>query len=73
VRSEIESTHEGSSPPRRTWIDRSPPPRVESELHGSPTGTGGFNLAAVALANKLARVAWRVWRDERDFEPRRAA
>lgn len=33
----------------------------------------GFNLAAVALANKLARVAWRVWRDERDFEPRRAA
>ena len=32
----------------------------------------GFNLAAVALANKLARVAWRVWRDERDFEPRPA-
>jgi transposase len=33
----------------------------------------GFNLAAVALANKLARVAWRVWRDQRDFEPRPAA
>ena len=33
----------------------------------------GFNVAAVALANKLARVAWRVWRDERDFETRRAA
>jgi transposase len=33
----------------------------------------GFNLAAVALANKLARVAWRVWTDQRDFEPRRAA
>jgi transposase len=32
-----------------------------------------FNLAAVALANKLARVAWRVWRDQRDFEPRHAA
>jgi transposase len=33
----------------------------------------GFNLAAVALANKLARVAWRVWTDQRAFEPRRAA
>jgi transposase len=32
----------------------------------------GFNLAAVALANKLARIAWRVWKDGRDFEPRRA-
>ena len=32
----------------------------------------GYNLAAVALANKLARVAWRVWRDQRPFE-RRAA
>ena len=29
-----------------------------------------FNVAAVALANKLARVAWRVWRDQRPFEPR---
>ena len=25
---------------------------------------------AVALANKLARVAWRVWRDQRPFERR---
>lgn len=33
----------------------------------------GHNVAAVALANKLARVAWRVWRDERPFEPRTAA
>jgi transposase len=33
----------------------------------------GFNLAAVALANKLARVAWRVWTDQRSFQPRRAA
>jgi transposase len=32
----------------------------------------GHNVAAVALANKLARVAWRVWRDERPFEVRRA-
>lgn len=33
----------------------------------------GFNLAAVALANKLARIAWRVWTDQRPFEPRPAA
>lgn len=33
----------------------------------------GHNVAAVALANKLARVCWRVWRDQRAFarrEPR---
>jgi transposase len=29
----------------------------------------GHNKAAVALANKLARIAWRVWRDERAYEP----
>ncbi len=28
------------------------------------------NVAAVALANKLARVYWRTWRDGRDFERR---
>ena len=33
----------------------------------------GHNIAAVALANKLARVAWRVWRDQRPFESRRPA
>jgi len=32
----------------------------------------GHNIAAVALANKLARVAWRVWRDQRPFERRDA-
>lgn len=32
----------------------------------------GHNVAAVALANKLARVCWRVWRDERPFERREA-
>ncbi len=34
------------------------------------------NVAAVALANKLARICWRTWRDNRDFErrePRREA
>ena len=30
----------------------------------------GFNVAAVALANKLARVCWRVWRDQRPFQRR---
>jgi transposase len=30
----------------------------------------GHNVAAVALANKLARVCWRVWRDQRPFEKR---
>jgi len=33
----------------------------------------GHNIAAVALANKLARVCWRVWRDQRPFERRDAA
>ena len=33
----------------------------------------GHNLATVALANRLARIAWRVWRDDRDYEQRRAA
>jgi transposase len=33
----------------------------------------GHNVAAVALANKLARVCWRVWRDGRPFERREAA
>jgi len=33
----------------------------------------GFNVAAVALAKKLARVCWRVCRDQRPFERREAA
>lgn len=33
----------------------------------------GHNVATVALANRLARVVWRVWRDERPFERRLAA
>lgn len=30
----------------------------------------GHNVAAVALANRLARIAWRVWKDQRPFESR---
>jgi len=30
----------------------------------------GANVAAVALANKLARLGWRTWRDGRDFTRR---
>jgi len=33
----------------------------------------GYNVAAVALANKLARICWRVWRDDREFQIRKAA
>lgn len=33
----------------------------------------GHNVAAVALANKLARVCWRVWRDHRPFARRESA
>ena len=33
----------------------------------------GYHLAAVALANKLARVCWRVWTDQRPFARREAA
>jgi len=32
----------------------------------------GHNVAAVGLANKLARVCWRVWRDQRPFARREA-
>lgn len=32
----------------------------------------GHNVAAVALANKLARVCWRVWYDRRPFQHREA-
>jgi transposase len=27
----------------------------------------GHNVATVALANRLARIAWAVWREERNF------
>jgi transposase len=33
----------------------------------------GHNVATIALANRLARIAWRVWRDERPYERRLAA
>lgn len=31
--------------------------------------TSGHNKAAVALANKLTRIAWAVWRHDREFAP----
>jgi transposase len=37
---------------------------------GALAARQGHNVAAVALANKLARVCWRVWRDGRSFERR---
>jgi transposase len=30
----------------------------------------GHNKATVALANRLARIAWRVWKDQRPYERR---
>jgi hypothetical protein len=39
----------------------------------SIAGRRGFNVAAVALANRLARVCWRVCHDQRPFERREAA
>jgi transposase len=30
--------------------------------------TRGHNIATVALANRTARIAWRVWRDQRPFQ-----
>jgi len=33
----------------------------------------GHNTATVALANHLARIIWRVWREDRDFMERRVA
>jgi transposase len=29
---------------------------------------GGHNKVTVALANRIARIAWRVWRDQRPYE-----
>ena len=29
----------------------------------------GHNKAAVALANKMARMAWAVWHHDRDYQP----
>ena len=31
-----------------------------------------YNKAVTALANKLARVTWAVWKSERDYEPQAA-
>jgi len=48
-------TSEGARDRLRTWaLDRE--------------RARGHNKAAVALANKLARIVWAVWRNGRDFE-----
>lgn len=36
-------------------------------------GTRGHNRACVALANKLARIVWAIWIEDRDFQVRREA
>jgi hypothetical protein len=32
----------------------------------------GHNIATIALANRLARIAWRVWTDQRAYERSRS-
>jgi len=32
----------------------------------------GHNIATVALANRIARIAWRIWQDQRPFQRRHA-
>lgn len=51
----------------RFWTDR-PPCRVVMEACASARVDAGHrNRAAVALANKMARILWAVWRHERAF------
>jgi hypothetical protein len=50
------------------------PRTARSSLTPSSTGLrvelrSGHNKATVALANRLARIAWRVWRDQRAYQP----
>ena len=45
-------------------------PNANSRLHSwalGVEGRRGHNVAAIALANKLARVVWAVWRSDRSF------
>ena len=45
-------------------------PNSTSRLHSwalGVEGRRGHNVAAIALANKLARIVWALWRDERAF------
>ncbi len=42
-----------------------PPPLLALRLERKV----GHNKAAAALANKLARITWAVWKNDRDFEP----
>ena len=45
-------------------------PNANSHLHSwalGVEGRRGHNVAAIALANKLARIVWAVWRSDRSF------
>ena len=59
ARSVLGRAKQSDSAPRdrlREWATR-----VEKER--------GYNKAAVALANKMARMVWAVWRHDRDYQP----
>jgi transposase len=52
-----------------------PPAHVARYRQGNETDRAdakarGQNIATVALANRIARTAWRVWRDQRPYQRR---
>jgi transposase len=56
------------------WAAKSKPePDTLSAWAVAVEAKRGHNKAAVALANKLARIAWSVWRDARSYQVRGAA
>jgi transposase len=60
ARSALLAAHRTSEPDSlQTWAIRTAQAR-------------GHNIATVALANRIARIAWRVWRDQRPFQRRPA-
>ena len=44
-------------------------PFVDYHLMQKVEKARGHNKAAVALANKMARLVWAVWRNDRDYQP----
>ena len=74
--------HSDSSPPippRFVAFARRYHPSTCGSLRRTPgatsTASGGTNMATAAIANRLARMVWRVWRDDRPVvaETREAA